>query len=169
MVVVCHRAPSWAPWLVRVARQLRVEPIGEALELLLLRSAFLLAYLLACVLGSALDTGVDLMSLGPINDYWEDCRAVYRPFESGQLTGSADVYDHEVREAARDTCLACVCFKLPQEWRRSLRLTFPAANLCCSDAWRPVHEPFVPVQAAGTYWAVAINQARLRRRQSPPG
>ncbi len=47
--------------------------------------------------GTELDTGIDPLSLLPLIDYWEECRGVYRPFESGQLTGSADVYDNEVR------------------------------------------------------------------------
>ena len=47
--------------------------------------------------GTKLDTGIDPLSLLPLVDYWEECRGVYRPFESGQLTGSADVYDNEVR------------------------------------------------------------------------
>jgi pyruvate carboxylase len=33
---------------------------------------------------SSLDTGVDLHQLTAINEYWEDCRGLYAPFESGQ-------------------------------------------------------------------------------------
>lgn len=31
-----------------------------------------------------------------VNDYWEECRGLYAPFESGQKSGSADVYNHEM-------------------------------------------------------------------------
>jgi pyruvate carboxylase len=43
-----------------------------------------------------LDTGIDLNKLGPLNTYWENVRQVYAPFESGQLSGSSDVYQHEI-------------------------------------------------------------------------
>ena len=46
--------------------------------------------------GTALDTGIDMVKMTAINDYWEDCRGVYAPFESGQKSGSADVYVHEM-------------------------------------------------------------------------
>lgn len=52
--------------------------------------------LVGALSGTNLDTGIDPASLPPINDYWEDCRGVYAPFESGQKTGSADVYQHEM-------------------------------------------------------------------------
>jgi len=31
-----------------------------------------------------------------INDYWEQCRGIYAPFESGQKSGSADVFINEI-------------------------------------------------------------------------
>ena len=43
-----------------------------------------------------LSTGIDRTLLAPINDYWETTRGLYAPFESGQMSGSADVYDHEM-------------------------------------------------------------------------
>jgi pyruvate carboxylase len=46
--------------------------------------------------GTALDTGLDSRKLGPLNDYWEAVRNLYAPFESGQLSGSSDVYQHEI-------------------------------------------------------------------------
>ena len=51
--------------------------------------------------GTALDTGMDFEQMVAINEYWEDARGLYTPFESGQKSGSADVYDHEmVREGS---------------------------------------------------------------------
>lgn len=36
------------------------------------------------------------LALTKVNDYWEECRGLYAPFESGQKSGSADVYNHEM-------------------------------------------------------------------------
>jgi len=46
--------------------------------------------------GSELDTGLDMDQLAPLNTYWENVRSLYAPFESGQLSGSSDVYQHEI-------------------------------------------------------------------------
>merc|ERR1719469_1164194 len=46
--------------------------------------------------GTELDTGLDAAALAPLNTYWENIRALYAPFESGQLSGSSDVYVHEI-------------------------------------------------------------------------
>ncbi|CAN0369138.1 unnamed protein product, partial [Laminaria digitata] len=45
---------------------------------------------------SPLDTGLDMGEITAVNDYWEECRGLYAPFESGQKSGSADVYNHEM-------------------------------------------------------------------------
>lgn len=42
------------------------------------------------------DTGLDMEAVSLINEYWEECRGLYAPFESGQKSGSADVYLHEM-------------------------------------------------------------------------
>jgi pyruvate carboxylase len=52
--------------------------------------------LVAALAGTPHATDLDPKQLNAINDYWEECRQVYSPFESGQLTGSADVYQHEI-------------------------------------------------------------------------
>lgn len=46
--------------------------------------------------GGDLDTGLSFAHMSAINDYWEEARGVYAPFESGQKSGSADVYIHEM-------------------------------------------------------------------------
>jgi pyruvate carboxylase len=46
--------------------------------------------------GSKYDTKVDFEEMNQINDYWEALRGIYGPFESGQKTGCADVYIHEM-------------------------------------------------------------------------
>jgi len=46
--------------------------------------------------GTDLDTGINPVQLNQINEYWEQCRGLYAPFESGQKSGSAEVYKHEM-------------------------------------------------------------------------
>jgi len=55
-----------------------------------------LGALAATLQGSELDTGIRLDHLPKLNSYWEDVRSLYAPFESGQLSGSSDVYYHEI-------------------------------------------------------------------------
>ena len=52
-------------------------------------------------LGALMHSVPDNLSLNvdqvhQLNSYWEECRKVYAPFESGQKSGSADVYVHEM-------------------------------------------------------------------------
>jgi pyruvate carboxylase len=46
--------------------------------------------------GTEFDTGLDPAMLNSLNTYWENVRSLYAPFESGQLSGSSDVYVHEI-------------------------------------------------------------------------
>lgn len=46
--------------------------------------------------GTPYDTGLCRKQINAVNEYWEECRGLYAPFESGQKSGSADVYDHEM-------------------------------------------------------------------------
>jgi len=55
-----------------------------------------LGALVASTRGTEFDTGLDLVQVQALNEYWEECRGLYAPFESGQKTGSADVYEHEM-------------------------------------------------------------------------
>ena len=55
-----------------------------------------LGALVASTAGTDLETGLDLDQVLSLNEYWEECRGLYAPFESGQKTGSADVYVHEM-------------------------------------------------------------------------
>ena len=42
------------------------------------------------------DPAISLQSISTLSDYWNDVRGVYSPFESGQKSGSSDVYLHEM-------------------------------------------------------------------------
>ena len=55
-----------------------------------------LGALVASTQGTAYDTGLDLSQVQALNEYWEECRGIYAPFESGQKTGSSDVFNHEM-------------------------------------------------------------------------
>lgn len=55
-----------------------------------------LGALVASTQGTKFDTGLDLREVSTLNEYWEECRGLYAPFESGQKSGSADVYIHEM-------------------------------------------------------------------------
>jgi len=55
-----------------------------------------LGAIVASTQGTDLDTGLDLHEVSKLNEYWEECRGLYAPFESGQKSGSADVYIHEM-------------------------------------------------------------------------
>jgi pyruvate carboxylase len=55
-----------------------------------------LGSMVASTSGTPLDTGLDLKQIQALNEYWEECRGLYAPFESGQKTGSSDVYEHEM-------------------------------------------------------------------------
>lgn len=52
--------------------------------------------LVSMLAGTEADTGIDKSLVGGLNTYWENVRNVYLPFESGQLSGSSDVYEHEI-------------------------------------------------------------------------
>lgn len=50
----------------------------------------------AALQGSKHDTQIDFNQINAVNEYWEAMRGAYAPFESGQKSGSADVYLHEM-------------------------------------------------------------------------
>lgn len=52
--------------------------------------------LVSMLAGTESDTGIDKSLVGGLNTYWENVRNIYLPFESGQLSGSSDVYEHEI-------------------------------------------------------------------------
>jgi pyruvate carboxylase len=52
--------------------------------------------IVAALRGQPRDTGLSLEALQGLEDYWEQARQLYAPFESGLKSGSADVYFHEM-------------------------------------------------------------------------
>ena len=55
-----------------------------------------LGAIVASTAGTEFDTGLHLSQVQSLNEYWEECRGLYAPFESGQKSGSSDVYVHEM-------------------------------------------------------------------------
>lgn len=50
----------------------------------------------ASLQGTELDTGIDMREVAELNNYWEAVRGMYAPLESGQKSGSSDVFHHEM-------------------------------------------------------------------------
>ena len=52
--------------------------------------------MVAALQDSDLKTGICMRELAPLIEYWESVRFSYAAFESGQKSGSAEVYEHEM-------------------------------------------------------------------------
>jgi len=52
--------------------------------------------IVAALQGTELDTKIELSDVAILSDYWESARMSYAAFESGQKSGSSDVYIHEM-------------------------------------------------------------------------
>lgn len=90
--------------------------------------------------------GLDLTNeLPALNSYWENVRSLYEPFESGQLSGSSDVYFHEVR---------FICFFVDSLFIgncKFLTLVFtspPFFLYYTTDSWWAIHQLALSIQTA---------------------
>ena len=52
--------------------------------------------IVAALANTPRQTGLDLEALNELSDYWELVRALYKPFDTGPVSGSAEVYLHEM-------------------------------------------------------------------------
>jgi pyruvate carboxylase len=52
--------------------------------------------LVAALAHTERDSGLDLAALNQCSDYWETVRTYYRPFDNAPLSGTAEVYVHEM-------------------------------------------------------------------------
>jgi len=92
-----------------------------------------LGALAAAVRGTPLDTGIDLSKLSPLNSYWERVRGLYLPFESGQLSGSSDVYEHEIPGGQYTNLLfQATQLGLEEQWPE-IKRKYRQANLLLGD------------------------------------
>ncbi len=89
--------------------------------------------LAAALADTELDTGLTLEDLDPINTYWEGVRNLYKPFESGQLSGSSDVYRHEIPGGQYTNLLfQATQLGLQERWTEVKR-KYAEANLLLGD------------------------------------
>ena len=89
--------------------------------------------MIAATEGTDLDTGIDLGHANKINTYWEGIRGVYRPFESGQLSGSSDVYINEIPGGQYTNMLyQSKQLGLEEEWPQ-VKEAYAAANRLLGD------------------------------------
>ncbi|KAK7254465.1 pyruvate carboxylase [Aureococcus anophagefferens] len=92
----------------------------------------------ASLKGSYLDTGVDLKELAPLIDYWESTRVSYAAFESGQKSGSAEVYDREIPRAVRTNMLfQATQMGLSEKWPQ-VKAAYADANELLGDIVKPL-------------------------------
>ncbi|KAL3769023.1 LOW QUALITY PROTEIN: hypothetical protein ACHAWO_006789 [Cyclotella atomus] len=92
-----------------------------------------LGALVASTKGTKLDTGLDLKQISTLNEYWEECRGLYAPFESGQKSGSADVYIHEMPGGQYTNLLyQSSQLGLTGQWSQ-VKAAYAAANRLLSD------------------------------------
>ena len=83
--------------------------------------------------GTSLDTGLDMPKILTLNNYWEQTRGLYSPFESGIKSGSADVYVHEM-PGGQYTNLKFQAFSngLGSEWDK-IKAAYATANRVLGD------------------------------------
>eukprot|EP01116_Phalansterium_solitarium_P025758 TRINITY_DN99_c0_g3_i3.p1 TRINITY_DN99_c0_g3~~TRINITY_DN99_c0_g3_i3.p1 ORF type:complete len:828 (-),score=217.86 TRINITY_DN99_c0_g3_i3:192-2675(-) len=87
----------------------------------------------AGVQNTPLDTGVSLSSINSINDYWLNARGLYAPFESGQKSAGADVYEHEMPGGQYTNLLfQAQSLGLASEWPE-IKKAYAAANRVLGD------------------------------------
>eukprot|EP00043_Microstomoeca_roanoka_P029138 m.20964 g.20964 ORF g.20964 m.20964 type:complete len:1169 (-) comp8995_c2_seq1:100-3606(-) len=83
--------------------------------------------------GSESLCGVDPRELNELNEYWESTRLLYSPFESGQKSGSADVFMHEIPGGQyTNLFFQATSLGLSSEWR-AIKKAYTAANRLCGD------------------------------------
>lgn len=89
--------------------------------------------LIGAMAGTEHDTGLSLRATEGLNEYWEQVRQLYAPFESGQLSGSADVYLNEI-PGGQYTNLLFQTRSLGLEGRwASVKRAYAQANLLLGD------------------------------------
>jgi len=79
------------------------------------------------------DTGFEYKKLEPLDNYWLRLRANYFIFESGMLSGSASVYDHQIPGGQYSNLyMQCRSVGLMDRWEEVLEM-YRAMNDFCGD------------------------------------
>jgi len=87
----------------------------------------------AALQGTDLDTGLSLEKITPLIDYWESARMSYAAFESGQKSGTSDVYNHEMPGGQYTNLLfQATSLGLSEKWPQ-VKKAYAEANLLLGD------------------------------------
>mmetsp|Transcript_6589 Transcript_6589/g.8913 ORF Transcript_6589/g.8913 Transcript_6589/m.8913 type:complete len:1331 (-) Transcript_6589:113-4105(-) len=85
---------------------------------------------LASMAGDERDPMIDYLTLEPYDQYWAKIRELYSPFESGMLSGTARVYDHEIPGGQYSNLFAqCKSMGLWDRWEEVLDMYRDVNNL----------------------------------------
>ena len=89
---------------------------------------------IACALqNDALSTGITMEQLTPLIEYWESVRFSYAAFESGQKSGSSEVYTHEMPGGQYTNLqFQSTSLGLADQWS-SVKKAYAAANNLLGD------------------------------------
>ncbi|MDQ3033857.1 MAG: pyruvate carboxylase [Myxococcota bacterium] len=83
--------------------------------------------------GTTRDTSLDVQSIRSLNAYWEQTRALYAPFESGQTGYAPDLYEHEMPGGQYTNLLFQATQNgLGDRWA-SIKRAYKEANLLLGD------------------------------------
>eukprot|EP00750_Incisomonas_marina_P017896 INCI2562.2.p1 GENE.INCI2562.2~~INCI2562.2.p1 ORF type:complete len:1331 (-),score=232.62 INCI2562.2:11-3901(-) len=75
----------------------------------------------AAMTGAERDPGIDYLALQPLVRYWAKIREMYRPFESGMLSGTARVFEHQIPGGQYSNLMVqCKSMGLWSQWDRVL-------------------------------------------------
>jgi pyruvate carboxylase len=75
----------------------------------------------AAMAGSERDPGIDYLALQPLVRYWARIREMYRPFESGMLSGTARVFEHQIPGGQYSNLMVqCKSMGLWSQWDKVL-------------------------------------------------
>jgi pyruvate carboxylase len=89
--------------------------------------------IVAALSGTDRDSGLRLADIQPLNNYWEQVRGLYAPFESGLRSGSADVYMHEMPGGQYTNLqFQARALGLTGRWE-AIKRAYAAANRLCGD------------------------------------
>ena len=119
-----------------------------------------LGAIVASTTGTSLDTGLDLKQVQALNEYWEECRGLYAPFESGQKTGSIDVYEHEMPGGQYSNLLyQSKQLGLTGQWSK-VKKAYAASNRLLGDIIKVTPSSKGKITTKGSFASVSVPACR---------
>lgn len=83
--------------------------------------------------GTALDTGIDILEMQRLTNYWELVRPQYEPFDSGQKSAGSDVWENEIPGGQyTNMFFQARSLGLEHEWA-NIKRAYGEANLLLGD------------------------------------